>query len=215
VKKTSFSIVIAGNMNPAIHHPAWYAAGDLPWFAEEARQSDSDDVLLVTVQASRFKTSNYVIQCTQGVWQITTTSSDATVQGRAVELAASTFARLHETPVTAFGLNAEYRGELSASATDLTRAAGLLKAPPNSGFRAFSFSEKIESIEVSDVRLVRVLNLMVTADQQPAVIQSNLDHRIELPEGASHFELGELLREAVNSLAMVDSRAQDMLNPSA
>ncbi len=99
----SVSIVIAGDMNPAIHHPSWYRrVGICDATAEEAALNDKNTVC--TPAASQFSTSDFYISCSSDKWLVRTIAEDAV--DRILDIAVRTFLeKLTETPVTAYGFN--------------------------------------------------------------------------------------------------------------
>jgi hypothetical protein len=96
-----FSIVVAGAMNPRIHHPAWYSEVKI-LTPEEARLATAGP-LVCTPVVSQFQFEGYAILCTGERWEIQT--PDARKLDRMLDIAGRTFDTLIHTPVSAFGLN--------------------------------------------------------------------------------------------------------------
>lgn len=96
------SIVIAGGMNPSIHHALWYQASDLLTEAE-AEAALSDPQLLVSPHVARFVAANMEIFCRREQWQIST--SDLALKERILGVAQRTFELLDQTHISGFGMN--------------------------------------------------------------------------------------------------------------
>lgn len=97
-----YLIIVVGAMNPAIHHPAWYAATEI-LSKEESEKAIQSGIIIASPQVAQFKVGSMSITCDPVRWQIQTEQeSDVS---RAVELAEQTFNKLFHTPVSAFGFN--------------------------------------------------------------------------------------------------------------
>jgi len=98
----SYLIVVAGAMNPAIHHPSWYEiAGILS--NEEATKANESGVVVVSPQVASFNVGQISITCIPARWQAQATS-ESDFQ-KIVEVADRTFKVLYHTPISAFGIN--------------------------------------------------------------------------------------------------------------
>ncbi len=98
----SYSIVVVGAMNPAIHHHSWYLLTEI-LTPEEAETASKGGALLCTAQVAQFAFGPLTITCEPNRWQIIT--EDQGALSRAVEIAEKTFRVLNHTPVSAFGFN--------------------------------------------------------------------------------------------------------------
>src|SRR5947209_9499838 len=96
-----YSIVIVGNMNPRIHHPAWYEAVEV-LSREEARVAVASPVMC-TPALSQVQFDGLAVLCLQDRWEIQ--SQDARKLERMLDIAGRTFDTLMHTPIAAFGLN--------------------------------------------------------------------------------------------------------------
>jgi hypothetical protein len=105
-KEHQQAIVIVGAMNPAIHHPGWYRAVEL---ITEVELTTALQAGPASSQAfARFRFDGIEIFCLQDRWQIQGPETSGT---RLLKLAMETFARLDETPVSAFGVNNDFHIE--------------------------------------------------------------------------------------------------------
>jgi hypothetical protein len=100
-----FSIVVAGSMNPPIHHPSWYGAvGILSQDEIKLAVSDKAVPVVCTPPFSQFRFGGVTIRCLQDRWEIQ--SQDEGLLDRLLGIAGQTFdGKLPETPISAFGLN--------------------------------------------------------------------------------------------------------------
>ncbi len=103
------NLVIAGQMNPAIHHPAWYRYNSL--LDDDELQKASN--VIVVPPLSRFQTSTFHLLCGQDRWQISAVRTDRPSFDRMVDIGVKVFDDLlPHTPVSAFGFNFEDTREL-------------------------------------------------------------------------------------------------------
>lgn len=106
------SISVVGNMNPAIHHPAWYRLhGILP-------DADFDFALragaVCSPDTARFFTSTYEISCEATRWGIA--SEEPSRQSELAEIADRVFGLLQQTPVETVELLVAYHLKLEVTA---------------------------------------------------------------------------------------------------
>ncbi len=109
LKIASFSVVVAGAMNPSIHHPVWYRHVGLLSEEEEREAIEGRQALLVPLPApmAQFETGLFQVSCQQNRWQILTANLAAT--DRIVSIAEKLFDEiLPHTPVTQFGYNFDF-----------------------------------------------------------------------------------------------------------
>jgi hypothetical protein len=98
----SYLIVVAGAMNPAIHHPSWYEIAGILSNDEVAKANESG-VVVVSPQVASFNVGQISITCIPARWQIQATS-EGDFQ-KTAEVAERTFKVLYHTPISAFGIN--------------------------------------------------------------------------------------------------------------
>lgn len=202
INSFQYSVVLVGAMNPAIHHPKWYELIGM-FSADEAQNALRGGTLVVVPQLVQFKAAGLDIQCTPNRWQIST--ADQQQRNRIINIAATTFERLGETPVSAYGLNARFN-----VTTGSDRVLEILKSrfsePPvdlsfegiHPDFDSLAVSYKMSDIEVKEQPLVqRQLTAMIARASHgpPAVIVTfNMNHSIVVGREFSRFDLDKLLR---------------------
>lgn len=101
--REAFYVVVAGLMNPAIHHPHWYRViGAID--EAELQSSLTNGVNSTTPIAAQlqFGVPRFSVSCQPGQWWIQTHDPDS--WARMIKIASLVFSRLNETPVSAFGL---------------------------------------------------------------------------------------------------------------
>jgi hypothetical protein len=106
VNSELYSIVIAGAMNPPIHHPVWYQLVGIISEQEAQEAIKRDETMVVPVAARLPLPGGCEILCQQERWQIRTERHDQI--DRMLEIAAKTFKVLDHTPVNAVGINANF-----------------------------------------------------------------------------------------------------------
>jgi hypothetical protein len=209
--RIQFSVAVVGNMNPSIHHPAWYEGAGI--FAADERPFA---VAVVTPQVAQFQTKNLQIQCLPDKWVVT--GKPGSTAELVVRTAAKTFERLNDTPVRAFGLNTTYEalpppGEALNLPTDLAD-------PLSADFQGST--PELESVttrfalgELGDAgwRLHRFLRLTIAPRPTAVVFSTNVHHQIEvISSGTStHFDLTPMLQ----SSSTVFQEVGDFLNALA
>ena len=95
----NLSVVAVGSFNPAIFHPAWFAANDLI----RKDEADESTVQLVHNQATIFSTSWFVLKVDQNRFHLETADPSKAFPLR--DLALGTFELLEHTPLRAVGFN--------------------------------------------------------------------------------------------------------------
>jgi len=102
MKLKAFSIVVAGSMNPAIHHPAWYRSVET--ISEDDANAAIAGTVIVHPQLAQFGTPRWIINCVPDKWSIQTLGGldDEEI----IDIACKTFERLSETPIVAFSFRA-------------------------------------------------------------------------------------------------------------
>jgi len=94
--------VVAGAMNPAIHHPSWYQIADI-LSEEEVTKASESGVVVVSPQVASFNVGQISITCIPARWQIQATSESDFP--KIAEITERTFKALYHTPISAFGIN--------------------------------------------------------------------------------------------------------------
>ena len=103
------SIVVVGQMNPAIHHPSWYQSMKL--LDKQEFDSAVSGPMLLMPQISQFAAPEFSIVCLPDRWEIQTRRLEA--MDRILAAASSVFEILDHTPVSAFGFNFQFHRETS------------------------------------------------------------------------------------------------------
>src|SRR5437773_3339894 len=96
----SFTLLIVGNMNPAIHHPSWYQMTGV-MHAEEAEFAQAKP-MVCTPALSQFGIKDLEILCDAQRWGATT--RDASQIDRIRQIASKTFDLLTQTPLSSYSL---------------------------------------------------------------------------------------------------------------
>lgn len=99
---TLWALVVLGRMNPAIHHPAWYAKLDL--LLEHEERAAAEQNLICTPALSHFDVGRFAIVCQPTRWEVQS-RTEGTPAAVFVAVAQAVFAALKHTPVSAWGLN--------------------------------------------------------------------------------------------------------------
>ncbi|MDQ3776202.1 MAG: hypothetical protein M3461_18525 [Pseudomonadota bacterium] len=196
-----------GSMNPAIHHPAWYLAGG----SLTPEQSEAISVrggVVIVPQFARFETDRWRVECLPDRWTIFTLLNDAV--DNVVDIACSTFERLRETPISAFGLNYDHSGVLRGGTAPFERLMSTLNLEFY-GVRQVAFARAMDPISFRGVTLRRQLNVVLEVKAEaPAVLHSNVHHDIELAQ-SGYFDLSPPLRTAYADATFVTNALADTL----
>jgi hypothetical protein len=206
----TYSIVVAGNMNPAIHHPAWYKTIEalsekelqstnavIPEGSAPMAQSPSR-ATICTPAVSQFTAGRIRVTCISQNWTIATTDRDLWIRIR--DVAISVFEALGHTPVSAYGLNFMFHRTTSVGNV-AARLAQFIDNTPLAFPRDTEVSRSAK-IGYTLARPDRSLNLSVEASARSAniiFISINAHHPIILRDTGLHqFDLGVLLRESAD-----------------
>lgn len=183
-----FSIVVLGNMNPAIHQPYWYK--DVGILTEEETKSAIELPVFCLPHFAHFKLPPIEITCQVVNWQITV-SSDAAID-RAVNIASRTFDRLYDTPVSAFGLNFMFQVDVGieniASYLASSLASTRLGLPPNGKSAQLTYSIAGENVRYN-------LN-MAPSDINPNMLQVSINAHHDIISTTS-FKMEPLFTAAI------------------
>jgi len=185
-----YSIVIVGNMNPRIHHPAWYEAAKIVR-PEETRDSS---LLACTPMFSSFQLPGLNILCTPERWEIQ--SQDQGKLERMLDIAGRTFDTLMHTPVNTFGLNFHF--VRSTGLQDVgKRLAELVNGLPLG--RKASLNESaliVTTTTLSD----RLLQETVHGAASYVCVNYSVQHPIKPQSTVTFFELTPFLRTAFHKV---------------
>jgi hypothetical protein len=220
----AYSIVVAGNMNPAIHHPAWYKL--IKALSEEelassgglgARRQDTAETspteqergVTVTIAAvdpndpistpgfARFTAGKIRIACIEQSWTIATFDQNLLVRIR--DVASSVFEALGHTPVSAYGFNFAFHRK-----TGVADVGALLAQIIDA--TEFGFPKGVQGSRSARIGYTlsdggRDLNVSVEKSARGAgmiFVGINTHHRIVRPgTGFGEFDLTPLLRDGV------------------
>lgn len=182
------SIVVLGDMNPKIHHPAWYAQIEL---LTDDEQHSADNVLC-TPPFAQFNTAAFAIQCTADRWETQTRTLDSL--DRLLDVTVSVFETLDQTPVRSFGFNFNFHR--LAAVPDVAEYLGNRVASLELGM--VTDGTLSAQIKVHRSLPKRHLNIMLQPSNtglQTIHVGLNFHYNInEIVEHAGHFELSQLLR---------------------
>jgi hypothetical protein len=177
-----YSIVIVGNMNPRIHHPAWYEAVRI-LSPEEARAAL---LLACTPMFSQFQLPGSTILCMQERWEVQT--QDAEKLERMLDIAGRTFDTLKHTPIAAFGLNFHF-----------VRPTGL----PDVGRR---LAELVNGLPLGRKATVSDSSLIVTTTTLPDRVLQETVHGA--PEEAGYVRVGYNVQHAIKTGTVLTKRLE-------
>ncbi|MEW6741708.1 MAG: hypothetical protein AB1486_03025 [Planctomycetota bacterium] len=214
-----YSIVVLGAMNPAIHHPKWYqAVGMLT--DDEAGQAVRSGGLVVIPHVAQFQTAGMLIQCTTDRWQVNT--AEAQHRRRMLDLAVNTFDRLAETPISAYGFNAQFdvtvdlRVVTSLGVTSSQKPLDLSFHGMDPALESFAFSYSFPPLEIAgQPRVHRQLKATIARSSRARdalVVDTNAHHQIEPEPQFSRFDLPVLLRESADVHATEDALLRHLLS---
>lgn len=191
-----YTIVIAGQMNPSIHHPTWYSANNLITDSEN-EQALSDLVCLPPV--SQFSTDSIAVKCEQTRWKIQTVGEGNTP--RIVRIASEVFNRLDETPVGAFGLNIDSH-RLMQGVDVASRLADLVSSLALGLPALQDQATNSAKIQWTSSAGLTALNMRIEPsprDKEAVFVGLNYHHRIDPNSSGQQFDLGVLLEEAAET----------------
>jgi len=205
VSDNLYSIVVVGNMNPAIHHPRWYKdVGILDEKevkeAEEPppTRSDTPDAvhvtgvpMVVSTYAAQFTTRALRIVCAPQSWSVLTI--DENKLEKCLSVASRVFQKLDSTPVSAYGFNFNHHRQTSMPAVshDLAELARSLPL----GLTDLFGSPKSARISYSTSIDGRESNTTIEPsfkDPSRVFIAMNFNHPVQQTQG--FFELDLMLK---------------------
>jgi hypothetical protein len=231
-----YSLVVTGNMNPAIHHPFWYkeiGALTQAEFEETGASSSWAAASLgsakpgVTQLALPFISSSMLSQFTSGKIRIicipqsyTITTFDRTLLPRIREVASLVFQVLTHTRISAYGFNFNVHretgignvGELLAQILDSTQFSELMKntREGRTAKIAYTFSDQGRALNISAEQSRHAPNMVF--------VGVNAHHSIGPSKEFKQFDLTPLLQESMRKDAsdaeQVISKIMDILKGS-
>ena len=209
IEPVAFAVVVAGGMNPAIHHPFWYQAKGI------ITPEDASTAIGRTTSVpglSQFSGEDWRVLCTPDRW-IGASRTQARHQF-ILDLAVAAFNYLPETPAAAFGLNYEFAGRPKASDSD-PQVLDSLSFERRMRLESTTAVYPKEFINLDGpVRLARALRLTITFHTEQDVclrVNDHYDIVVDDPATTYVFDLGELLRLAIRSRDQVKAHACQVL----
>jgi len=204
-----FAIAISGAMNPAIHHPAWYAfigavrpeetSGPTPAPVEVSPgaviQIQADQAFC-SAQLSQFTVERLRVMCVPERWTILTT--EASQLSRIRDIADKVFAALMHTPINGYTLSFAHNRH-----TPLADVGEHLAKAMHSAHLGILRVE--DAKELAQLRYIaRSAPRDLTVDLQPSAkakgmvyIGITFVHRLATPKEFQTFDLGPLLTDAL------------------
>ena len=184
---STFAVVVTGSMNPAIHHPFWYAAGQS---ITEADAQSAATTAVIVPQFAQFSTARWRVDCIPERWSVTSLVPGS--MDEVLGLACTTFRRLGETPVNAFGLNYELTGFLRQRGAPLAFMSGIGLGEYVA--KQIVFGRPLAELKVETVGLLRSLNVVLEPRPDAGdLLRSNVHHDIRM-EHPGKFDLSTLLQ---------------------
>lgn len=183
----SYSIVIVGAMNPAIHHPAWYHQIQL--LGESESQNPSE--VIVTPVLAQFAVTDLAISCTTDRWIIKTERSESVE--KLLSFTCTVFDVLNQTPISAFGFNFDYHRHTSLATVGVFLAERVATA--NLGLKDDAESADIRVRHKQGGRRITVTVQPSKSGPQFIFIGTNYHYEIADLNLPSHFDLSPPLRE--------------------
>lgn len=183
-----YNIVIVGDMNPKIHHPAWYEHIGL---LSEKEASDVQN-LVCTPPMSQFEAAGLTVICALNRWEIRTSSIDDF--DRAIKIATIVFGTLTHTPVSVFGFN--FNSLRQTEVTNVAEILGQKVASLQLGLR----EEGVISAEVKQMRVVddcRITTILRSSSNGTQVLLIGINFQYEIKDIVApntQFDLSPLIR---------------------
>jgi hypothetical protein len=212
-----YTIVVAGNLNPAIHHPAWYKAigvlsdeelsgalagalqkagdGKIPIIGSLGTMSEGEPIC--SPLFAQFTVGRMRLICIPQNWTIAT--YDQALISRIVEITIAVFEALPQTPVSAYGLNFNFHRKTGTKNIG-ARMAQIVDATQ------FPFLKELNGSRSARVGYTidqgaRVLNISLEPSvRSPDTIFASLNahHPIPAETGFRYFDLTPLLKQSVD-----------------
>lgn len=205
---------LMGEMNPPIHHPAWYS--HIGVLSDEEQKKALNAQVVVTRQMSIFSTPTFSILCDPEHWQITLPGTDAAALARGVEVIRTVFDEgLKHTPVRAIGV--QYHHHLITDSVEVSvsqRIAELVSQLPF-GFSCSPGSKGtialVEPVPGGQVRTIVEGSMLNAASVYTAFTG---EYPVSpVPAGYTEFRVDEMIQKRAPELrAYADARIVSILN---
>src|SRR6516162_1641943 len=189
IPRDLYSIVVAGAMNPALHHPGWYKSQN---FINQQEQDSAVTAqpLITTPQFSNFVAPEFTITCLPDRWEIQTVRSQA--MDRILSVACSVFEALNHTPVGAYGFNFISNREVGVPKAGQTLAEALARLPFGFPVAEDTEGEISFTAKGEKQKITLVISKSILGDNF-ASIRFNAHHEITAPKDTI-FDLTPMLR---------------------
>jgi len=204
-----YSVVVAGAMNPAIHHPQWYLAID-QLSEDEVKAALHTGNFIFVPQLARFQTAGMELQCLPDKWQLSTPAR--ALLPRLVQLSSSTFQRLGETPIRSYGVNTrvelqvdeELGTRLSESLGDIPLGLRFRERLPN--LTSLVVEYPLEDLVMDGQPTIpRTFKATLQHRAGALLININVDHQIPLTATPVRFDLDHLLERSTEAQSVSDA----------
>lgn len=186
-----FSVVLAGAMNPRIHHPSWYRSMGLIDETEE-KIATADSNMFLIPNLSQLGFGDFKIICQDGRWEIRVSNSNNAA--RLIDIASNIFDNLlKHTPVTAFGIN--FIVERDTRATSVSEVlAGFIAATP---LGLDDTGASGADIVLKRISGGRVVTITIRQSKNPAnvIVSHSFEYAIEVKKLMEFFEIRERLED--------------------
>jgi hypothetical protein len=186
-----YSVVVAGNMNPAIHHPAWYLNFEL------IDKTEFDFALAnatVVAPLSRFNAPKFAVVCLPDRWEVQTTQPAEA--DRILDLASRVFAILDHTPVGAFGFNFQTHRETAVKSVGNVLGSVVRALPLGIDLSADMAGQFVATL-MRDGQQTTVTVAQSVLGQTLVFIHVNFHYGIataQTPQEFRRFDLGPMLQ---------------------
>jgi hypothetical protein len=181
-------VVILGEMNPAIHHPAWYKLESI--IDETEYRACLSNPVIVNQQIAQFTSHGFSVMCLQDRWQASCNADDAS---RILSLTKETFKKLYHTPVSAYGVNHHFHIEINRQVgpvlAAIVRKTGMPFPPNEDADASISYAAKVDGYEFKTI--------ISTSARGPEFLHFHNNAHFTIPQLKNeHFDLGPLIDEA-------------------
>lgn len=106
IPRNAYSVLVAGTMNPSIHHPQWYRSiGAIDDDELDASLKSGTTGTTPIVSRLQFGSPSLTVICQPSLWMIQ--STDENSWARMLKVASLVFAKTNNPTVTAYGLMAQ------------------------------------------------------------------------------------------------------------
>ncbi|EMN73183.1 hypothetical protein LEP1GSC100_4280 [Leptospira interrogans serovar Bataviae str. UI 08561] len=177
ILQSNCSIVVAGAMNPNIHHPFWYRYHEL--ISDDFYKQALNPSLIVSPAISQINFADLHIICEQTRWTIIIDSYKKIDE--IVNIAGKVFALLSETPLSVFGIN--FQVHLKTKYDNASAEISKLLS---------DFQRKI-SPEISDSASITLNNQFEKYLRNLVIQQSALQSNCLFVSSNFHFDIVKLL----------------------